>query len=82
MVVTGKEKGKIGKVLKIIPKNDRVVVEKVNMIKRHQKPGPNVAKGGIIEREGSLPVSNDPDFFGFSYWDFAPLAGPRSLPAD
>jgi len=58
IVLSGKEKGKIGKVLKIIPKNDRIVIEKVNMLKRHTKAGPNVAKGGIIEKEGSLPVSN------------------------
>jgi large subunit ribosomal protein L24 len=48
IVLSGKEKGKIGKVLKVIPKNDRIVIEKVNMLKRHTKAGPNVAKGGII----------------------------------
>ena len=58
IVISGKEKGKIGKVLKILPKNDRVVAEKINMLKRHTKAGPNVAKGGIIEKEGSLPISN------------------------
>ena len=58
IVLSGKEKGKIGKVLKVIPKNDRIIVEKVNLIKRHTKAGPNVAKGGIVEKEGSLPVSN------------------------
>jgi len=58
IVLSGKEKGKIGKVLKIIPKKNRAVVEKVNMVKRHTKAGPNVAKGGIIEKEGSLHISN------------------------
>ena len=58
IVLSGKEKGKIGKVLKVLPKNDRIVIEKVNILKRHTKAGPNVAKGGIIEKEGSLPVSN------------------------
>jgi len=58
IVISGKEKGKIGKVLKIVPKRDRIVVEKINMIKRHTRPGPNVATGGIIDKEGSLPVSN------------------------
>lgn len=58
IVLSGKEKGKIGKVLKVIPKNDRIIIEKINMLKRHTKAGPNVAKGGIIEKEGSLPVSN------------------------
>lgn len=58
MVVSGKEKGKVGKVLKILPKKDRIIVEKVNMIKRHTRPGGTNARGGIIEKEGSLPISN------------------------
>jgi large subunit ribosomal protein L24 len=58
MVISGKEKGKMGKVLKILPKKDRVIVEKINMIKRHTRPGGMAAKGGIIEKEGSLPLSN------------------------
>ena len=58
IVVSGKEKGKIGKVLRIIPKKNRAVVEKINMVKRHTKAGPSVAKGGIIEKEGSLHLSN------------------------
>jgi large subunit ribosomal protein L24 len=58
MVLSGKEKGKVGKVLKVLPKKDRVVVEKINMIKRHTRPGGMASKGGIIEKEGSVPVSN------------------------
>lgn len=58
MVISGKEKGKIGKVLRLVPKKDRVVVEKVNMIKRHTKPTPSAAQSGIVEKEGSLPISN------------------------
>ncbi len=58
IVLSGKERGKTGKVLKILPKKDRVVIEKVNMIKRHTKPGGLAAKGGIIEKEGGLPISN------------------------
>jgi large subunit ribosomal protein L24 len=58
IILSGKEKGKMGKVLKILPKKDRVIVEKVNMIKRHTKPGGMAAKGGIIEKEGSVPISN------------------------
>ena len=58
MVISGKEKGKMGKVLKILPKKDRVIVEKINMIKRHTRPGGLAAKGGIIKKEGSLPISN------------------------
>ena len=58
IVLSGKEKGKMGKVLKILHKKDRVIVEKINMIKRHTKPGGMAAKGGIIEKEGSVPISN------------------------
>lgn len=57
MVTTGKDKGKTGKVLSILKKKDRVIVEKVNMVKRHVKPSQK-AKGGIMEREGALHVSN------------------------
>ncbi|MBW2061668.1 MAG: 50S ribosomal protein L24 [Deltaproteobacteria bacterium] len=58
IVLSGKEKGKIGKVLKILPKKNRAVIEKVNMVKRHTRAGAKAAKGGIIEREGSLHISN------------------------
>ena len=58
LVIAGKEKGKRGKVLFVIPSRNRVVVEHVNMIKRHQRPTQKIRQGGIIEREGSLHVSN------------------------
>jgi large subunit ribosomal protein L24 len=58
VVTAGKEKGKKGKVLKIMREKDRVIVEKVNFIKRHQKPTSAQKQGGIIEREGSLHLSN------------------------
>jgi large subunit ribosomal protein L24 len=58
MVVAGKERGKKGKVLRVIPEKGRVVVERLNLIKKHQKPTQKVRQGGIIEREGSLHVSN------------------------
>ena len=57
MVITGKDKGKTGKVLRINRKTDRIVVEKVNMIKRHVKPSQKT-KGGIMERENPIAVSN------------------------
>ncbi|HOJ71889.1 MAG TPA: 50S ribosomal protein L24 [Syntrophorhabdaceae bacterium] len=57
MVTTGKDKGKTGKVLRIIKKKDRAVVEKVNMIKRHVKPSQK-SKGGIMERESPIHISN------------------------
>lgn len=57
-VTTGKEKGKRGKILKVIPKKERVVVEKVNFIKRHTRPGARSRQGGIVEMEGPLSISN------------------------
>ncbi len=57
MVTAGKDKGKTGKVLRINRKTDRIIVEKVNMIKRHVRPSQKT-KGGIMERESPIPVSN------------------------
>ena len=57
MVTTGKDKGKTGKVLRIHKKKDRLVVEKVNMVKRHVKPSQKT-KGGIMEKEGLIHISN------------------------
>jgi large subunit ribosomal protein L24 len=57
MVTAGKDKGKTGKVLRIVKKKDRLIVEKINMIKRHVKPSQK-SKGGIMERESPIHVSN------------------------
>jgi large subunit ribosomal protein L24 len=57
MVTAGKDKGKTGKVLSIAKKKDRLIVEKVNIIKRHVRPTQK-AKGGIMEREAPIHVSN------------------------
>lgn len=57
-VIAGKEKGKTGKVISVIPKKDRVIVEKVNFIKRHMKPRGAAGQGGIVEKEGSIHMSN------------------------
>lgn len=58
IVLTGKDKGKQGTVLRVLP-NDRVLVENVNIIKRHTKPNPNKGvTGGIIEKEASIHISN------------------------
>ena len=57
MVMAGKDKGKTGKVLRINRKTDRIIVEKVNMIKRHVRPSQKT-KGGIMERESPIHVSN------------------------
>jgi large subunit ribosomal protein L24 len=58
MVITGKERGKTGKVLQIHAKKARVTVEKLNIIKRHTKPNAKNKQGGILEREGSMAISN------------------------
>jgi len=59
MVIAGKDKGKVGKVLKILRKHDRVVVEKVNMVKRHTKPNPYRREaGGIVDKEAPIHLSN------------------------
>ena len=58
IVIAGKDKGKRGKVLKVIPKIERALVEKLNFVKRHTKPGRASRQGGILERESPIHVSN------------------------
>jgi large subunit ribosomal protein L24 len=59
IVITGKDSGKRGTVLKVVSELDRVVVENVNVVKKHQKPNPNAGvAGGIVEKEMSIHVSN------------------------
>ena len=58
-VIAGKDKGKEGQVLETQPKHDRVVVEGVNVIKKHQKPTQFNPEGGILETEEAIPVSNE-----------------------
>jgi len=57
-VIAGKERGKRGKVLRVMPDASRVLVEHVNMIKKHQRPTQKLRQGGIIEREGPIHLSN------------------------
>jgi large subunit ribosomal protein L24 len=65
-IIAGKDSGKRGKVLRVLPDQNRVLVEKLNMIKRHTKPRPaprrsgsqQVIPGGVIEREAPLHISN------------------------
>jgi large subunit ribosomal protein L24 len=57
-VLSGKYRGKTGKILKVFPNSDRVIVEGVNIIKRHTKPSQKNQSGGIIEKEASIHVSN------------------------
>ncbi len=58
MVLAGKDKGMKGKVLKIIKNKDRVIVEGVNMIKKHVKPSTENPQGGIEEKEAPIHISN------------------------
>jgi large subunit ribosomal protein L24 len=59
LVITGKDRGKRGRVLKIAPEKNRLIIEGVNLIKRHTKPNPRANnKGGIVEREASVHASN------------------------
>lgn len=58
VVVAGKERGKRGKVLRVIPGKGRVLIERVNMMKKHQRPTQKLRQGGIIEREGPIHLSN------------------------
>jgi len=57
-VIAGKEKGKTGKVLKVLPKKNRVLVEKVNFVKRHSRPSGRTRQGGIIQKEAPIHISN------------------------
>jgi large subunit ribosomal protein L24 len=72
-VLAGKDKGKSGKVIKVFPKKGRLLVERVNLIKRHTKPNQKVQQGGIIEKEAPIniakvmvidPHSNQPSRLG------------------
>ncbi len=58
MVIAGKEKGKIGTVLKVDRERHRVIVEKVNVVKRHMKPSQYAPEGGILEKEAPIDISN------------------------
>lgn len=58
MVITGNEKGKRGRVLDVYPKKGRLLVEKLNIIKKHMKPSKKYSQGGIIEKEASIHRSN------------------------
>lgn len=58
VVITGRDRGKSGKVLSLDLRAGKVVVEKLNIIKRHTKPNQKVKQGGIMEKEAPLPISN------------------------
>jgi large subunit ribosomal protein L24 len=58
MVVAGRERGKTGKVLRVLPEVGRIVVERLNIVKRHTKPRGAASSGGIVEKEAPLNISN------------------------
>ena len=58
MVVAGRDRGKTGKVMRVIPERGRVVVERLNIVKRHSKPRGAQSPGGIVEKEAPIDISN------------------------
>jgi large subunit ribosomal protein L24 len=58
MVVSGKEKGKRGRVIAVYPTTNRLLIEKLNLIKRHTKPNQQLRQGGILEKESPISASN------------------------
>ena len=58
LVTTGKEKGKRGRVIEVYPRENRLLIEKLNMIKRHTKPNQQLRQGGIVEKEAPISASN------------------------
>lgn len=58
MVISGKEKGKTGTIIAAFPKKDRVLVEGMNLVKKHMKPNQANPQGGIVSQEASIHVSN------------------------
>ena len=58
MVVTGRDRGKTGKVLRVLPETGKLVVERLNIVKRHSKPRGAQHPGGIIEKEAAIQISN------------------------
>lgn len=58
VVIAGKDKGKTGKVVKVFPKTNKVIVEGVNVVTKHQKPSAMNPQGGIVNKEASIHISN------------------------
>ena len=58
MVVAGRERGKTGRVMRVLPGSGRVIVERLNLVKRHSKPRGPASPGGIVEKEAPLDASN------------------------
>ncbi|MCX8069770.1 MAG: 50S ribosomal protein L24 [Thermodesulfovibrionales bacterium] len=58
LVITGKEKGKKGRVIRVNPSEERLIIEGLNITKKHMKPSRKYTQGGIIEKEGYIHLSN------------------------
>jgi large subunit ribosomal protein L24 len=58
IVIAGKERGKTGKILRVLPDGERVLIERMNLVKRHTKPRGVQQQGGIVEKEASVHASN------------------------
>ena len=58
MVLTGKDRGKKGRVIRLFPKTETALVEKINLVKRHTRPNQQLPQGGILEKEAPIHISN------------------------
>ena len=58
LVISGKDRGKSGRVLRVVDRGQRVIVEKLNMVQRHQRPTQKFPQGGIVEKEAPIHISN------------------------
>lgn len=63
VVIAGKDKGKKGKVLQVLPKKNKIIVEGINIVTKHQRPDQQLQQGGIINQESAIDVSN------VMFWD-------------
>jgi large subunit ribosomal protein L24 len=58
LILTGKDRGKKGRVIRLFPKVEKALVEKINMVKRHTRPTQQLPQGGILEKEAHVHLSN------------------------
>lgn len=58
LILTGKDRGKKGRVIRLFTKTEKALVEKINMVKRHTRPTQQMPQGGILEKEAPMAISN------------------------
>ncbi len=63
VVIAGKDKGKRGKVLQVLPKKNKIIVEGINIVTKHQRPDQQLQQGGLIDQESAIDISN------VMFWD-------------